>query len=99
MHEKPLPLSLYSVGSSLLPFMLKDEEALEFAKEALCESLSDPLIESGRKFSSCTVETPFGIGGLRPKGFRKGGMLARLTREYRIIYCLANQCKTSDHID
>lgn len=68
-----LPLSLYSVGSSLF-LMLNDEDAREFAYESLRESLSEPLVDAGRTFSSSKVGTPLDTGGLRPKGLRKGGM-------------------------
>ena len=63
------------MGSSLLPLILNDEDVLELAYEGLWESLSEPLVDAGRRFSSCTVDTPFGAGILRPKGLRKGGML------------------------
>ena len=62
--------------------MLNDEDAREFAYEPLWESLSEPLVDAGRTFSSCKAGTPLATGGLRPKGLRKGGMADGNGQEY-----------------
>ena len=63
-----LPLNLNSLGSSLLPLVLR-------ARDGFAACSVSPL-ESGRAFSSLTGSRPFvAVGFLVEKGFLKGGML------------------------
>ena len=67
-----LPLSLYSLGSSLF-LMLKDDEALDPVKLDFCEASSPPTPSEGLTFSSCVEFTPL-TSGFLPNGLRKGGI-------------------------
>ena len=72
---KNIPLSLYSLGSSFLPLMLNDEDALESAYPDLWDPVSAPSDALGCRVSSAT---PLTTGGFLPKGLRKGAILLAL---------------------
>jgi len=75
--------------------MLNDDDALESAYDPLCDPFSEGLVDAGRTFSSCTALTPLRVGGLRPKGLRKGaivdGVDAICTPNFCGIICFINE--------
>ncbi len=73
-----LPLSLYSLGSSFLGFILKDEDARDAVWLDFCDASSFVTASGGLTFSSWTG-APLIIGGFLPNGLRKGGMAACTT--------------------
>lgn len=112
LYRQRIPLILYSAGSSVFPLVtLMLEEAFEPIVSTFSKTGRGPIVEVGRKFSSCADSMPVFGPVFFAKGFRIGifkdspqmskcdkvwGCLPFISSSNRSLFILVPSCDVLD---